>query len=508
MENLSRKVLPINEKPSIITCIHHAYPCAIIESKELAIISVDNFSLNPWEKITNDTSVDFGDGIIKILEEGKGENTNTVLWRKCGKQDEVILKVDYIKPSSFTRFIDIFMFYDDLESEIAKEDKTCGLRWNPYGYFIVKNMYHFDTKLYIYMKVCVDIDFIKCYASKDGVNWDYLDQRDIPDNYKDKELNVGIHVYCGKNQYNVWKIMNFIQLIYNESNPYKGIYLDYYFFPRKNVDNSYCYFPNFLDTHYDLLYDALDCFPSIHDYLHWNIRHLYYLEICLDEYYVADRYHYKKSHYNHYNLFYGFDDYKRVYYIMGYGELSTPVISEISYDVIDQNIITSEKIIRYKYNANEVTEFQFNIKPIISGLYEYLYNVNSSEKVGNLMTGENVFYGISILEKLASTEMGRYYVTGDRRVAFLLVEHSKLMEERLNYLHTNKYLGKDSYEQLLKQIQDICRTSSVLLNLVLKNMIKPIDEKKIDQTLLKLYDTEKSFVEILLNCLTEVNKEM
>lgn len=506
MESFMKKVLPINEKPSVITCIHHAYPCAIIESRELAIISVRNLSLALWEKITNETSVHIEDDTIKILEEGKGENTNTVLWRKCKKQDEIILKVDYIKSSNFTRYIDVFLFYDNLESEIEKVDKSCGIRWNPYGYFIEKNMYCFDTKIYIYIKFCIETNFIKCYASKDGANWEYIDQIGFPVIHNEKEVNVGIHVYCGKNKYIDWKNMNFIQLIYNESNPNKGINLDYYFFPKKNNDNSYSYFINFIDTHYDSLYDALECFPSIHEYLHWNIRHSYYVNVFLDEYYVADRYHYKKSHYDHYNLFYGFDDYKRVYFIMGYGKNSTPVISEISYDVIDQNIISSQDTVRYKYCTNGAMELQFNVKPLIVSLYEYLYNINSSEKVSNLIAGENVSYGISILKKLANTATGKCYVRGDKRIAFLLVERSKIMGERINYLYANKYLKNDAYVQLLKQNEEISNISSIILSLILKNKIKPIDDVKIDQYLLKLYETEKSFCENLLNCLTKDNK--
>jgi len=500
-------ILPINEKPSIITCIHHAYPCAIIESKELAIVSVNNFLSYKWNYKTYDTAIQFNDGVIKILEDGKGENTNAVLWRKCEELDEMLINVEYIKVSNFTRYIDIFLFHNDLENEILKEDKTCGIRWNPYGYFIEKNMYSFDTNLYTYIKLCLQKTYIECYASKDGDTWEYIDQKDLPQIYIDKDLNIGIHIYCGKNQFRVWKYMNFIQLIYNESNPYKGIYLDYYFFPRKNYDNSYFYFSNFIDTHYDLLYDALDCFPSIHEYLQWNIKHLYYVNLCLDEYYVVDRKAYKKYHYNHYNLFYGFDDNKRIYYIMGYGMNSTPVISEISYDVLNyNNIITSANIVRYKYLANQVTELKFSIKPIISGLYEFLHDVNSSEKVGNLITGENVFYGISVLKKLATTDIGKQNIRSDKRIAYLLFEYSRIMEERLNYLYENNYLKKDQYISLFEHNVKIQQISSILLNLVLKNMIKPINDDRIDHTLLRLYENNKIFIEKFLNILIEYSQ--
>lgn len=499
--NMKSGILPINEKPSIITCIHHAYPCAIIESKELAYIIIENFNSTQWNKITYDTTIQINNNTIKILEKETGNNTNVVLWRECNIRDETIINIDYIKPNDSSRHIDIFLFCDDLQEELEREDKTCGIRWNPYGYFIMKNMYSYDTKAYTYLKFCVDKNIINGFASKDGIEWKYLDQIALPNYYNGKKLNIGIHMYFGKNYFNIWKNMNFIQLLYNDNNPNKGIHLDYYFFPRKNVDNSYSYFPNFLDTHYDLLYDAMDCFTSIHKYLHWNIQHLYYIELCLDEFFVVHRAAYGKYHYNHYNLFYGFDDEKEVYYVMGYGERNTPIISEIPYDVLDLGIINSEKIIRYKYSSNDITTLKFNIKPVITSLYEFLNNVNSSEKVSNLLTEEDVSFGINILKTLASTENGRYLIRSDKRISFCLTEHSKLMKERLNYLYNNKYLEKKEYELLAPQCDDIIHTSSGLLLQVLKNAIKPICSESIDNSLITLYNIEQDFCSNLLDCL-------
>ena len=42
----SKFILPINEHPSLSTCIHHAYPIAIIEAKELARVRVEKFNKN------------------------------------------------------------------------------------------------------------------------------------------------------------------------------------------------------------------------------------------------------------------------------------------------------------------------------------------------------------------------------------------------------------------------------------------------------------------------------
>ena len=498
-----KRILPLNEKPSVITCIHHAYPCAIIESKELAYISVSKFKEFQWNEKTNDASIHIDNDIIKIIEDEDGKNTNIVLWRECAKKDEIIIHVDYVKPRDFARYIDIFLFKDDLEEEIGREDKTCGIRWNPYGFFIRKTMYSFDTKVFTYVKLHKDENVISAYASKNGTDWIFIDQKELPNIYREKALNIGIHMYLGKNYFDIWKNMNFIQLIYNEKNLYKGIYLDYYFFPRKNVDNSYSYFVNFIDTHYDSLYDAMDCFESIHEYIRWNINHSYYLNICLDEYYVIDRLSNNKTHYDHYNLFYGFDDEKRVYNIMGYGKNSTPIISEISYDVLNQEIITSVNIVRYKYSSNDVSTLKFNIKSVIINLYEFLHSLDSSEKVSNLLTEEELWYGISIINKLALTEIER--VKNDKRITFCLAEHSKLMRERLKFLFENGYLENADFEWLSPKCDEIVNITSALLGLIIKNMFKSVDSEKINKMLLQLYDKQKEFCENLLKCLNRDN---
>lgn len=493
----TKKILPIQKDPTIITCIHYAYPCAIIESKELAILDVVNYEQDMWNQQLGDTEIHTEGNKITVLKKESGEDTNTVLWRECRKIDEIVMKIEYVKLMDSARYIDIFLFGDDLNKEIAKEDKAYGVRWNPYGYFIEKNMYCFDTKHYFYVKVYKEDAYLFCYASNDGIEWELLDRKEMKDT--SMQMNIGIHIYCGIDQYEIWKKMNFIQLIYNEVNPYKGIWLDYYMFPRKNVDNSYMYFPNFLETYYDTTYEVLDCFKTIHEYIKWNIEHFYYVELCLDEFYVTERSNYQKKHYTHYNLFYGFDDRLKVYYIMGYGRKSTPVVSQISYDAFKQNLIMSEKVVRYRYHGNEVRTLEFNLQSIKTGLYEFVHDINSSEKLCNILTEEEVSYGVSILKKLATTEVGREHLLRDKRVSFCLKEHCRMMGERLEYLYKNKYLSKKYYLQLKQIYNQMHNLASILLNLVLKNKYKPIEKERIYNTLLSLYEVEILFCNNLLN---------
>lgn len=62
-----RKILPLNIKPSIRTCIHHAYPCAIIESKELAYVRVNDYDSREWQELLQDTTIQREKDEIKIV---------------------------------------------------------------------------------------------------------------------------------------------------------------------------------------------------------------------------------------------------------------------------------------------------------------------------------------------------------------------------------------------------------------------------------------------------------
>lgn len=501
---VTNKVLPIQEKPSIITCIHYGYPCAVIESKELAIFYVRDFEQNTWNKQTRDTDVQIENERITVMKKETGEDTNTVLWRQFRELDEIILHIEYVKLMDMSRFIDVFLFEEgDLNDELKKEDKSCGVRWNPYGLFIQKNMFQFDTKRYVFVKVCKKQNYMLYFASINGVEWEMFYKEEIRQINKSQNMNIGIHIYSGVDKYDIWKKMNFIQLIYNESDPYKGIWLDYFMFPRKNFDNSYMYFSNFLDTQYEDLYEAIDCFESLQEYIKWNIKHYYYVVLCLDEFYVSERRAYQEKNYPHYNMFYGFDDKLEVFYIMGYGINSTPVVSKIQYKLFEQKLVVGTGIVKYRYRGSEVTGLKFNIKSIITGLNEFLYNIDSSEKFCNLLTGENIGFGISSLKRLATTESGKEHLINDKRVSFCIKEHCKLMGERLDYLHKKKYIKKEEYQVEQKLYSQMNKKSSILLNLVLKNKYKLINNDMIFSVLLDLYETEKLFCKNLIQYITE-----
>ena len=493
----NKMILPLKENPSISTCIHHAYQCAIIESQELARIEINNFGQYVWNTKCCGTEYDSNDDVLSVLAEEKSNTQDFVIWRECTNCDELIINIEYMKHKDCGRCIDVFLFSDNLSDEMNSQDKSLGFRWNPYGYFVKKDMYAFDTKVFTYMKVIIKDNLMIGYASKNGMEWEEIAQINI-DIIPNKYLNIGIHAHCGKNYFVIWKNMNFIQLQYNSINEWKGIYLDYYGSPRKNIDNAYGYYMAFLDVIYETTYEVLDLFSSIQDYIKWNICHFYYPEICLDEFYVPDRKQFQKLHYNHYNLFYGFDDEKKIFYAMGYGSSHKPVVSEIPYSIFDNvDLITSEKLVRMKYSANDITDLIFDVDVVKQSISEFLNCENSSKKIANILAQETLSYGLKVFDVLA-TEEPQKRIFFDRRVAFCILEHSKLMRERLDYLYSNFYLQNESYLNLVNQNDAIIDKATTIMNLVIKGMLKNKDYPVLLDYLVEMKELERTFFEDLL----------
>lgn len=500
MVDKKREILPINDKPSVITCIHHAYPCSIIESKEVAILKVENYEKAKWQYSSDDIQVIQNQDDLILLERDKTINDFS-FWRICKNQDELIVEIKYVKIRDKGYYFDFFLFSDDVFEEMKKEDKSFGFRSNMYGIFIKKRMYPYDSKAFCFMKIQINENVMKGFTSCDGENWAYISDVQFPFSVKKCNVNLGVHFHMGQDYFEPWKNMNFIQMCYNADSICKGIHMDYFFFPRKNVDNGYSWYSNFLDTLYDVLYEIKDLFPTLYDYIKWNIQHMYYVELCVDEFYLPGRMHYQRFHYNHYNLIYGYDDVEKMFYVLGYGKNSTPVCNKVPYSLITYETLTSEKIIRFKYSINVVSDFVFKLPVLKDNLKELVNDIDSCKKFSNILTGEKLYYGLSVIKKLVVEVQEHDRIRTDRRISFFLLEHSQLMRSRLDYLEQEGYLSKELHSDLCVQCEEIIKLAQLIMFIVIKNMIKEEKTDRIDTYLLQLYDAEKQFIQSLLECL-------
>ena len=305
-------ILPINLEPSLTSYVQHAYPNAIIESRELLTLYVSNMNNYIWTSDSNDIEYKIANEHIFLYENSDRKSTDFFIYRNCKTEDEIILRPEYLKLTNNLTYIELALTKGKCINEL--NDNIFSLRWSQYNICINDKEYAFDTRKYNFLKFIRKGINLYAYTSMDAIEWTTIDQLTLEG---DNTLMLNLHIYLGGNQYLEWKFMNYLQLIYSDIDS-NGVWLDYFMFPKKGMDASYQYFCHFLDTTYIKLDEYLEIFHNIHDFIKWNISKLIYVNICLDEFYILDRNAYQKEHFNHFNLFYGYDDEKQLYYILGY----------------------------------------------------------------------------------------------------------------------------------------------------------------------------------------------
>lgn len=497
---MNTKILPMNNKPSITSYVHHSYTNAIIDDDRIATVYIDSIKDHRWVIPNSDINYEINKelGLLKLKNKKDRMSTSFYIKRKSNEDDEIILKINDIKLIDSLTFVRLSIGTD--EQFLEELDQDFFFKWNQYDITMKDKKLSYPSHFYLYYKVTKHGNSIRIGISKDKETWDtlYYDENAAFDS---DELFFFIKIYYGNNQYEQWKYMNYIQLFYNESD-LNTVYLDYYMFPRKGVDASYQYCCHFLDTEYISLTQSLDYYKSLHDYIKHSINQSYYINISLNEFYIPNRMAFKKKDYHHFNLFYGYSDELQEYYILGYNENGQLVTTSIPYAILDEKIY-GDNVVRYKYNVNPC-EYKFNIEYVVQSIREYLYSIDSSINFAGILGNRTGSYGIQIFDKLRFTESGKKLLINDRRISFVLYEHCRLMKDRILYMDRNGFLNGNLMDDLLLKCEQMVHDSEILKNSVIKNRLVHTFEKKIMDLLEKLYYSEKDFYELLLKILTHV----
>ena len=485
---MNKKILYINETPSINSYVHHSYVNAIIENEEIATLFIEGLNENNWFFQNTDIlyTIDKENNLL-YLKEGKGRNsTSFFLKRRCSFEDEIVVKLEDVKLLDSLFYVRLALRTDDkVEME---DDDGFFVRWNQYDITIKDSHIPYSTHFYVYYKIKRCDDKVWVFCSNDKNNWHKLLYSE--DIVQKKDLFLYIHIYYGSNQYERWMNMNYIQLFYNEVDR-NSVYLDYFMFPRKSYDASYQYFCHFLDTEYMELSGCLEYYEDIVHFIRHSIQQNYYVNICIDEFYIPGNTSYQQQHYNHFNLFYGYDDGKQMYYILGYNEKGKLVTSTISYQVVNKEVC-SNNIVRYKYKAN-THEFTFVGSYVIEMIREYLYGLDSSLRYAGMLGNVKGTFGIKVFDKLRYTETGRNNLLMDKRISYVLYEHCRLMKDRLLYCNNKGMIKHTNRKKLFEKCDKMVYDSEILKNMVLKNLLTGDYEKRILMQVNKLYMDEIDF---------------
>lgn len=490
-----KKILPINKENNISSYVHHAYPNSIINRETIAKLYVQG--VNDWAISNYDVTYKIDSEVISIYE-NKGRMANCVeLERLCKKDDEIIVKLCDIKLDD--AMSNILLGLRQGNDGLKEENIVFSFWWNQYDVTIKKEHFIPSNHFFAYYKLRTENKKLRVDLSVDMKEWKTLYEIELSAEICNENLYLYIKFYFGNNQYEQWLNMNYIQLFYNENDP-NTAYLDYYMFPRKLSDASYQYFCHFLDTEYIDFQKCQKSFDyNFHNFVVASVEQDYYLNVCLNEFYIPDRKAYGKYDYEHYNLLYGFDDEKSLYYILGYNARGKIVTTSLTYEDMEKCLCRGPQIVRYVYRVNKY-EYQFQASVFIQTIEEFLNGADSSKKFGNLLCNCEGKYGIGIFDELVYSKAGRKLVVSDLRISYVLYEHSTLMFEKLAFLGKYGYIDESEKNALMIPCKRMLHLSEIIKNLVIKNSVKFLkDKNRIFELLIQLKEQEHNFFSMLLD---------
>lgn len=491
---MSTNKLPINEEHGIYTYADLAYMNAIVGSKELLRLRILNETLGKW-CFTSTENITLHGEYVDILNNSNGENTIGSIWRECKSSDILIINIDYNRVAANPSYISLFIknetdasAFDVTNYEFRIDDKK-------YRY---ENNYSKKLSWYKLIKKNKQLSF---HASTDGKIWESIHSKNCEWISEESTHQLGVFFSLGNYhyQYNNWKNMNYVQLFLDIDNYYGGRWIDYFMFTRKGYDHIYGAFSHFVDTEYHDYEEVSEIYGSISNFVRYSIKQNDYILLRLDEYYVPERWAYKKMHYEHDNLIYGYDnDY---FYILGFTDKM--ISSNLPLDLLDIAArYRTKQIIRHRLRTNDL-KLNFDINSLLTSLYEYINGVNSSIKYAHILAKRQGVYGLHVLQLLLSNGRAQKLLLSDKRITYILYEHSKLMIERLHFLNDRKYISDADYEELLVKGNELAEISCTLVGMHIKYHLRKRGEEKIYNRLALLYQKQKIFYNDLYDILNE-----
>lgn len=484
MDNLS-VILPINKFPSINTYADSAYINAILESPEVLRIYIENFENDEWNIENMESTVVEGEKII-VNAFAEDKNIKGRIYRKGKKNDEILVRIEYYRKLDNLSYLELYCADSFSKDECAMTN---------YGFYKDNKNIEY-SKRYHYIKLEKKGNLLEYYSSDNGEEWDFIISSSISKIGED--AIIGIEYCLGSRQLCAWNSMNYMQLCLDLNDIYGARWLDYYMFPRKDYDHLYGIYSYFFDVEYFNYHEIVEVWGSLDQFVKYCLNRNYYLLLRLDEYYLSKRKAYKKYHYEHDNLIYGYDD--REYYLLGYGQKVTD--SRIKNIGLDDICYRNKKIVRYRLATNEY-KYMFDLEGFLGTLEEFIHGFDSSKKYNHILTQNTSIYGLKIFEAFLNNAKAKELLLTDKRIPYLLNEHCEIMTRRLDYLIANGYIKIENNIYFLKEkCKQMTAQANLLIMIWLKNSITKKENDAVMNNLLRLYEIEKIFYNNLYEVLT------
>jgi hypothetical protein len=242
-------------------------------------------------------------------------------------------------------------------------------------------------------------------------------------------------------------------------------------------------------------------FNKFTDYIEYQISQGYYLDSCLDNFYLKCSRDYEKKHFIHTTFVYGFDKEKKHVYISDFYDNGKYVRESVSYEDINKSIEGIDYLINlYKYQD---FDYLFNINQLKIFVEDYINCRDSLNKFEFSCANFNKdnLYGLNFYDYIIDVFCKEEKL--DLRPFHILSDHKVMMRIRLGYLYKLEIFNNKLIEKMEKKNDLILYETSILRNMVIKYNLN-YDNSLIRKIIQKCSFIKTSDYELmmdLLNCI-------
>ncbi|EPR09608.1 hypothetical protein [Ruminiclostridium papyrosolvens] len=223
-------------------------------------------------------------------------------------------------------------------------------------------------------------------------------------------------------------------------------------------------------------------FKKFTDYIEHQINNGYYLDACLDNFYLSCSHQFNKNHFIHQTFIYGYDRKNRQVFIADFYDYGKYVRKSVSYKEINKSIEGIDYFINlYKY---EDTDYKINLHLLKLSVEDYINCKDSlrSFEFTNKNYNRDILYGLNFYDYIIDVFCKDEII--DIRPFHILYDHKTMMKIRIDYLINIGTFDKSMLEQINSRNDSLISSAVLLRNMVLKynynpdkNLLNKIKEK-------------------------------
>lgn len=273
-------------------------------------------------------------------------------------------------------------------------------------------------------------------------------------------------LWVNKDQVLPWICDRYIQLVIRPHHPitrsdfYENADMDNYILP-----GNYCPFLGWFRNN-----QTTANFSQFTDYIEYQIKQGYYLEACLDTFYLSCSKRFNTEHFIHQTFIYGFDSTKGYVFISDFYDNGKYARKVVSYDEINKSIEGIDFFISlYKY---EDFNYKININLLKTTTEDYINGRDSMNKFlySYQSYNKDMIYGINFYNYILDVFIKEEEFI-DIRPFHILYDHKAIMKIRLEFLKKLELFDNSSIDNIIYLNDLLIEQCFILRTMVIKNNI-------------------------------------